>query len=370
MTFDYLIVGAGLFGATFAHIATKNGKKCLVIDKRSHVAGNCYTERVHEIDVHKYGPHIFHTSNIDIWNFVNEFTPFENYSHRVKAIHGQNVYSMPINMMTFHQIYGASTEDEAREALAKDIVLCSNPRNMEEWALANVGKLLYEKLIYGYSKKQWMKEPSKLSASLIQRLPLRFTWDDRYYNDTFEGIPQNGYTELVSNMLDDVKIELNVNYLTNEEKYAKLAKQIVYTGSLDELYDYSCGVLEYRTLWFDTDVLDYSSHQGLSQMNNTDVKVPHTRIIEHKFFHLNKKTEKTIITTEIPIGWNPEAERYYPVNDDINNAIHAEYVKLAKRDNLLFGGRLASFRYFDMHQVIGQAMMLARTQNLHLNKIA
>lgn len=362
--YDYLIVGAGLFGSTFAHLATKHGKKCLVIDKRDHIGGNCYTYNENNIIVHKYGPHIFHTSDKKIWDFVNNLTPFTNYSHRVKALHDKNVYSLPINMMTLHQLFGVTNESEAKEAIANDCIECQNPRNMEEWALANIGKKTYETLIYGYTKKQWMREPSTLPANILRRLPIRFTWDDRYYDDLYEGVPTLGYTKLFEGLLEGCDIELGTDYFSNRESFNGLAKQVIYSGMIDEFYDFNFGKLEYRTLEFQKHALDVHSYQGVAQMNHVSINVPYTRTIEYKHFDLmRKKTDSTIIVNELPIEWNDGCTPYYPINDDVNNAMYLEYTRLAKSENnVLFGGRLASFKYYDMHQVIGQAMNLWREQ--------
>lgn len=361
--FDYLIVGAGLFGSTFAHLATKLGKTCLVIDKRDHIGGNCYTYEQNNIHVHKYGPHIFHTSDEKIWKFVNSFTPFSNYSHRVKATNDGKIYSLPINLMTFHQVFGVTNVSEAQEALLNDLVTCQNPRNMEEWALANIGTKLYETLVYGYTKKQWMKEPSQLPASILRRLPIRFTWDDRYYDDTFEGIPIHGYTRLFEGLLANCKIELCVDYFANRENFNNLANKVVYTGKIDEFYEFCYGELQYRSLDFQTSVVQTNSVQGLAQMNYSSIDVPFTRMIEHKHFNLaHKQNNTTIITTELPTCWSADKIPYYPINDNVNNQLYSAYEKLAKNEKqVIFGGRLASFQYYDMHQVIAQAMKTAAT---------
>ena len=315
--YDFLIVGAGLFGSVFANRAKEMGKTSLLIDKRSHIGGNCYTENDSGIHTHVYGPHIFHTSNEEIWKFINRFASFNSYVNRPKVNFGGKIYSFPINLMTLHQVWGVNTPDEARKKLDEVRVNIDDPRNLEEWILSQVGKELYEKFIYGYTKKQWMKDPKDLPSSIIKRLPIRLTYDDNYFNDTYQGIPSNGYTEIFKNMLDGCEVELGVDYLKDRKKLNSLAKSVVYTGKIDEYFDYSHGELEYRSLRFERSRYENFDFQGNAIVNYTENEIPYTRITEHKHFNpenLNKVSH-TVITKEFPIEWNRNEVPYYPIGN-------------------------------------------------------
>jgi len=357
--FDYLIVGAGLFGSVFAHEMKKHKKSVLIIDQRSHIGGNCYTEKKHGIDVHVYGPHIFHTSNLKIWNFINQFTEFNNFIHRPKVKYGNNIYSFPINLFTLYQLWGVTTPEEAKKKLNEVKIKCDKPRNLEEWILSQVGQEVYEKFIYGYTKKQWMKEPKDLPSFIIKRLPIRLTFDDNYFNDPYQGIPVNGYTQIFENMLDGCHIELGVDFFLKKEKYSKMANKIVYTGKIDQFYDYFFGKLDYRTLKFENFEVD-GDFQGNAIINYTEFDIPWTRITEHKHFLTGKSFSKTIFTKEYPQEWNENSTPYYPINDIKNSTIYSNYEKLKQKEtSVIFGGRLADYQYYDMHQVIGSALRLA-----------
>ena len=360
--YDYLIVGSGLSGATFAHLANKSGKKCLVIDKRDHVGGNCYTKNVEGINVHVYGPHIFHTSNKSIWNFINKFSDFNHYVNRPKVISSGNIYSFPINMMTLYQLWGVKTPDEARKKLAEEtkayIDKYPSPRNMEEWALTQVGREIYDKFVYGYTTKQWKRSPDKLPASILKRLPIRLTWDDNYFEDCYQGIPKDGYTKIFENMLDGTEVELGVDFLKEKSKLESMCKRVFYTGCIDQLYDYCYGPLEYRTLRFDTQIVDSKDYQGNAIFNYNDLSVPWTRKIEHKHFEFSN-VDKTVVTTEYPEEWTKDSIPYYPVNDEANSSSYQKYELLAKRDEkYIIAGRLGKYKYFDMHQAIGATMKI------------
>lgn len=354
---DYLIVGAGLYGATFARLMKQAGKNCIVIDKRPHIAGNCYTKRKSGIDVHMYGPHIFHTNNKIIWQFVNTYAKFNRYTHKVKADYKHRLYSMPINLNTFSDLWGITCPQIAREKILK--VQLDRPNdNLEDWCLSQIGAEMYYKLIYGYTKKQWGREPKNLPASIIKRLPIRYSFDDNYFSDDYQGIPVEGYTTMVENMLIDIPVHLEEDYLKNQASWDKKAKRVVYTGGLDEFFDYCYDPLDWRSLSFEHKAYAVEDYQGMAQINFTHPDIPHTRKIEHKHFN-NTQTKHTIITTETPQQWSVGKERYYPVNDEQNNAKAAAYKKLINKSKYVFGGRLATYRYFDMHQVIASAMKRA-----------
>jgi UDP-galactopyranose mutase len=359
--YDFLIVGAGLFGAVFAEQAKKNNKKCLVIDKRSHIAGNCYTEKKDDIDIHKYGPHIFHTNNTKIWEYVNQFASFNNYINRPKVFFENKIFSFPINLFTLHQLWGVKSPEEAKQKLENVRIKNENPQNLEEWILDQVGLEIYEKFIYGYTKKQWNSEPKDLPKFIIKRLPIRLSYDDNYFFDKYQGIPTQGYTGMIQNMLDGVKVELEQDYFEKQHYWDSLAKNIVYTGHIDKFFQYSFGNLSYRSLKFETQKLLMSDYQGNAIINYTDYDIKHTRIIEHKHFNIDstKNNDLTYVTKEYPQNYvQNENEPFYPINNESNTLIYEKYFNITKkiRNKYIFGGRLAEYRYYDMHQVIGSAL--------------
>ena len=358
MKYDYLIVGAGLFGSVMARELTDAGKKCLVIDKRSHIAGNCYTRLEKGISVHQYGPHIFHTSDEKVWAYVNRFAKFNHFVYTPKVHYQNKLFSFPMNMMTFYQLWGVKTPDEARKKFEQIKEPISNPQNMEDWCLANIGRELYETFVRGYTKKQWGREPRLLPSFIIQRLPIRFTFDDNYFRDRFQGIPIGGYTAIFEKLLQGIDVELGVDFLPNRSLYQGRAKKTIYTGKIDEFYDYQFGELEYRTLRFEEEWRK-GDFQGNAAVNYTEEAVPYTRIIEHKHFEF-VNSEDTVITREYPEKWSREKTPYYPVNDERNNKIHERYQALAEKENsIVFGGRLADYKYYDMHQVVARALMMS-----------
>lgn len=355
MNYDFLIVGAGFFGATFARLAADNGKKCLIIDSRNHIGGNAYTRREDNIDIHVYGPHIFHTNDDDIWSFVNRFTKFNNFIYSPKSYVKGKLYSLPFNMNTFYEIWGCTTPDQAK-LIIESQKFRENPTNLEEQALSMVGKEIYELLIRDYTAKQWQKPPSELPTFIIKRLPTRYTFDNNYFDDKYQGIPIDGYTNMFENILNGIEVRLNINYFQNKSYWDSLAKTVVFTGKIDEYFDYEYGELEYRTLDFQHEKKEQSNYQGVSVINYPDLKTPWTRIIEHKHFVKNR-TQNTIITKEIPAKWNRDKVPYYPINDEKNTQIYKKYHEKTKAcSNIIFGGRLSEYRYYDMHQVIASAM--------------
>ncbi|MBR3199015.1 MAG: UDP-galactopyranose mutase [Bacilli bacterium] len=366
MKYDYLIVGAGLFGATFANLAHAKGKKVLVIDKRSHIAGNVYTENTCGINVHKYGAHIFHTDYKDVWDYVNSFVEFNRYTNSPVARYKDEIYNMPFNMNTFSKIWDdvftpedalRHINEERKEMDGKE------PANLEEQAISLIGRTIYEKLVKGYTEKQWNQNCKDLPAFIIKRLPVRLIYDNNYFNDRYQGIPIGGYTKLVEKMLEGIEVELNSNYFDEKEKYNKLAKKIVYTGMLDEFFDFKLGRLEYRSLKFDTKVLDTENFQGNAVVNYTGREVDYTRVIEHKHFEFVTDNPKTVVTYEYPDDWTYEKEAYYVINNDVNNKLAEEYKKLASKEkNVIFGGRLAEYRYYDMDDVIKAAFECAEKE--------
>ena len=362
--YDYLIVGAGLFGAVFAHEAQKKGKKCLVIDKRSHIGGNIYTEQTEDIEVHRYGAHIFHTSDREVWDYVQQFATFNRYTNSpVANFHGE-IYSMPFNMYTFNKMWGVVTPDEARLKIAEQVKesRIDNPKNLEEQAISLVGRDIYEKLVKGYTEKQWGRKATELPAFIIKRLPVRFTFDNNYFNDTYQGIPIGGYTRMVENMLEGIEVRLGVDFLENREALAAEAEKIVFTGMIDAYFDYRLGELEYRGLKFETEILDTENYQGNAVVNFTDDKTPYTRIIEHKHFEFGTQP-KTVVTREYPQKWVRGDEPYYPMNDDKNNSLYAKYKELAEKEtNVIFGGRLGQYQYYDMDDVIAAALQCAKNE--------
>ena len=357
MKYDYLIVGSGLFGATFANLAKKNGKKVLVIDRRETVGGNVYTENIEGINVHKYGAHIFHTDYKDVWNYVNSFVEFNRYTNSPIARIGDEVYNLPFNMNTFSKIWDDvfTPDDAIRHIESERKEITDEPKNLEEQAISLVGRTIYEKLIKGYTEKQWNKKCVDLPPFIIKRLPVRFVYDNNYFNDRFQGIPIGGYTKLVEKMLEGIEVRLNSNYFDDVDKYKSIAKKIVYTGPIDEYFNYSLGKLEWRSLKFDTKIFDCDNYQGNAVVNYTGRDVDFTRVIEHKHFE-ESTSDKTVVTFEYPCDYKDGMEKYYCVNDESNNKLADEYKKLAlKEENVIFGGRLAEYKYYDMDDVIKSA---------------
>ncbi len=364
MKYDYLIVGSGLFGSVFAREAKKKGKKCLVVEKRDHVGGNVYCEEIHGIQVHKYGAHIFHTSDREIWQYVNQFAEFNNYVNSPIARYKQELYNLPFNMNTFNKMWGVTTPKEAQDVIMEQIagLHIVRPANLEEQALSLVGRDVYEKLIKGYTEKQWGRECRELPAFIIRRLPLRFTYDNNYFNDRYQGIPVGGYTRLIERLLEGVEVRLKTDYLRHREELDGLAERVVYTGMIDQFYGYSMGVLEYRSLRFETEELKMENYQGNAVVNYTEKEVPYTRIIEHKHFEFGKQPT-TIISREYPSEWKKGDEPYYPINDERNDDIYERYKKRADEDGrVIFGGRLGSYRYYDMDKVIAEALKVCRKE--------
>ena len=364
MKYDYLVVGAGLYGAVFAYEAKKKGKTCLVIDKRDHIAGNIYCENVSGINVHKYGAHIFHTSDKKIWEYVNQFAEFNNYINSPVARYKNELYNLPFNMNTFSKMWNIATPQEAKDIIASQIadLNITEPKNLEEQALSLVGKDVYEKLIKGYTEKQWGRDCKDLPSFIIKRLPLRFIYDNNYFNDRYQGIPIGGYTKIVEKMLDGIEVRLNTNYLDNREEFDAMADKIVYTGMIDQFYDYKLGVLEYRSVRFETEELPMENYQGNAVVNYTEREVPYTRFIEHKHFEFGKQPT-TIISREYSSEWKKGDEPYYPVNNDKNNALYQQYKELADKEHkVIFGGRLGGYKYYDMDKVIAAALEMCEKE--------
>ena len=368
--YDYLIVGAGLFGAVFARQATDAGKKVLVIDKRPNIAGNVYTEDIEKINVHKYGAHIFHTNNKEVWEYVTKFAEFNRFTNSPVANYKGELYSLPFNMYTFNKMWNVITPQEAAakiEEQRKEAGI-TEPQNLEEQAISLVGKDIYEKLIKGYTEKQWGRDCKDLPSFIIKRLPVRLTFDNNYFNALYQGIPVGGYTKMVANMLDGIEVRLNTDYLENKDELDKLAEKVVYTGAIDAYFDYKLGALEYRSVRFDTEVLDTPNFQGNAAVNYTDRETPWTRIIEHKWFEFGKDDEgndipKTVISREYSSEWKVGDEPYYPVNDEKNGKLYQEYKKLAEDEkNVIFGGRLGEYKYYDMDAVIASALGLCEKE--------
>ena len=364
LNYDYLIVGAGLFGAVFAYEAVKRGKKCLVIDKRDHVAGNVYCEQIEEINVHKYGAHIFHTSDKEIWNYVNQFAEFNNYINSPIAVYKDELYNLPFNMNTFSKMWNIRTPQEAKEIIAGQIAKLNikNPQNLEEQALSLAGKDIYEKLIKGYTEKQWGKACRELPAFIIKRLPFRFTYNNNYFNDHFQGIPIGGYTKIVEKLLDGSTVLTGTNYFQFREEHQDIATKTVFTGMIDEYFAYRLGVLEHRSVRFETEILDYENYQGNAVVNYTEFEVPYTRIIEHKHFEFGTQTQ-TVVSREYSSEWKVGMEPYYPINDEKNTKLYEKYRELAdKEKKVIFGGRLGQYRYYDMDQVIKEALKAVNSE--------
>jgi UDP-galactopyranose mutase len=356
--YDYLIVGSGLFGAVFAHEAKKKGKRCLVIDKRNHSGGNIYCENVEGINVHKYGAHIFHTNDKPIWDYVNSFVEFNRYTNSPLAIFENELYNLPFNMNTFYQLWKVKTPAEVKAIIQSQIEQSgiTNPQNLEEQAISLVGTDIYYKLIKGYTEKQWGRDARELPAFIIKRLPVRFTYDNNYFNDKYQGIPVGGYNKLTEGLLDGIEVKLNTDYFANRAEWDAMADKLVFTGKIDEFYNYQFGQLQYRSLKFEHETLDMDNYQGNAVVNYTERHIPYTRIIEHKHFEFGTQP-KTVITREYPEEWNDQKEPYYPINDTHNTEVFKKYEQLAKTDShIVFGGRLAEYKYYDMHQVIGSAL--------------
>lgn len=356
--YDLLIVGSGLFGAVFAHEATKRGKTCLVIDKRPQAGGNVYCENIEGINVHKYGAHIFHTNDKYLWDYVNSFVEFNRYTNSPMAVYKGEMYNLPFNMNTFYQLWKVKTPEEARLKIQSQIdnLNIGEPQNLEEQALSLVGSDIYQKLIKGYTEKQWGRSALELPAFIIKRLPVRFTFDNNYFNDKYQGIPIGGYNKLIEGLLKGVPIELNVDYFKDRNAWNDIADSVIFTGKIDEYYDYSFGQLEYRSLEFEHETHNVVNYQGNAVVNYTEKEVPYTRIIEHKHFEFGTQP-KTVVTKEFSREWTPEREPYYPINDAKNNAVFKQYQNLSYNEtNVIFGGRLAEYKYYDMHQIVASAL--------------
>lgn len=374
--YDYLIVGAGLFGSVFAYEAKKAGRKCLVIDRRSHIGGNVYTEETEGINVHKYGAHIFHTSNKEVWDYMNSFVEFNRYTNSPIARYKDELYNLPFNMNTFHALWGVKTPEEAKEKIQEQMQEAlqqaekhagadgqlPEPQNLEEQALRLIGRDIYEKLIKGYTEKQWGKRATELPSFIIKRLPVRFTYDNNYFNDKYQGIPEGGYTKIIEKMLDGIEVRTNTDFFAQRAEFEQCAEKIVFTGMLDEFYGYRFGELEYRSLRFESETLDQENYQGNAVVNYTEYDVPYTRIIEHKHFEFGTQP-KTVVTREYPATWSKGDEPYYPMNDERNNTLFAQYKELADAEqNIIFGGRLGEYKYYDMHQVVARALEIVRAE--------
>ena len=356
--YDYLIVGAGLFGCVFAYEAKKRGKECLVIDKREHTGGNIYCEKIEDINVHKYGAHIFHTSDRKIWDYVCGFADFNNYINAPVAVYKDELYNLPFNMNTFSKMWGIRTPSEAKAKIEEQIkeLNITEPKNLEEQALSLVGRDVYEKLIKGYTEKQWARDCKELPSFIIKRLPLRFTYDNNYFNDRYQGIPIGGYNVIIDKMLDGVDVKLGVDYFDFIKENGDIADKTVFTGQIDRFFDYKLGVLEYRSVRFETEVIDTDNYQGNAVVNYTEREVPYTRIIEHKHFEFGKQP-KTVISKEYSSEWTTKDEPYYPINNERNNSLYEKYKSLAdSTPNVIFGGRLGQYKYYDMDKVIGAAL--------------
>ena len=374
--YDYLIVGSGLFGAIFAHEATKKGKKCLVIEKRENIGGNIYTENVKGINVHKYGAHIFHTSNKEIWDYINQFAEFNRYTNSPVANYKNELYNLPFNMNTFNRLWGVITPEQAMKKIEeeKQNSGISNPKNLEEQAISLVGTTIYEKLIKGYTEKQWGRKCTDLPSFIIKRLPVRLIFDNNYFNNKYQGIPVGGYTAIISKLLENIELKLNYDYFDHKDELDNIANKIVFTGPIDKFYNYEFGKLEYRSLKFETEELNIGNYQGNAVINYTDFETPYTRIIEHKHFEYakslgNEEPEKlknyTIITKEYPLMWDGNNEAYYPINNDKNNSLYERYKELSEKDNkVIFGGRLGTYKYYDMDKVIEEAINTLRKENI------
>lgn len=363
MKYDYLIVGSGLFGAVFAYCANKQGKRCLVIDKRPNLGGNLYCEETCGINVHKYGPHIFHTSNKEVWNFVNSIVEFNRFTESPVAFYKGKAYNLPFNMNTFSQMWGVLTPDEAKQKIAEQRKEMDGktPTNLEEQAISLVGRDIYERLIKGYTEKQWGRKCTELPPFIIKRLPVRFVYDNNYFNDIYQGVPVGGYNKLIDGLLKGIDTKINTDFFDNRSYYESVANKIVFTGKIDEFYGYRYGKLEYRTVKFENEILDTPNYQGLAQINYTEAEVPYTRIIEHKHFESFAddvyKNPKTVISKEFSVEWVDGMEPYYPINDEKNSALYNKYAELAQNeDSVIFGGRLAEYKYYDMGPIVEKVL--------------
>ena len=367
--YDYLIVGSGLFGAVFAEEAKKKGKSVLVIEKREHIAGNVYTEKVEGINFHKYGAHIFHTNNKKVWEYVNRFAEFNRFTNSPVANYKGEIYSMPFNMYTFNKMWGVVTPEEAMAKIEEQrSEIKGEPKNLEEQAISLVGRDIYEKLVKGYTEKQWGRDCTELPAFIIKRLPVRFTYDNNYFNANYQGIPVGGYTKMVENMLEGIEVKTGIDYLENKDEYDSMAEKVIYTGAIDAYFDYKLGNLEYRSVRFENEILDIPSFQGNAAVNYTDRETPWTRIIEHKWFEFGKDEDgndlpKTIISREYSSEWHMGDEPYYPVNDEKNNSLYEKYKELSEKEKkVIFGGRLGEYKYYDMDAVIASALELCEKE--------
>ena len=366
--YNYLIVGAGLFGATFAYEAAKRGKRVKIIEKENHIAGHIYTKNVDGINVHEYGAHIFHTSNKDIWDYINQFAEFNRYTNSPIANYKGEIYNMPFNMNTFNKMWGVITPEEALAKIneQRQEMAGKEPHNLEEQAISLIGRDIYEKLVKGYTEKQWGKKATELPAFIIRRLPVRLTYDNNYFNDTYQGIPIGGYTQIIEKMLDSdlIDVETGVDFFANKDQYLQDYPKIIFTGMIDQFFNYQLGTLEYRSLRFETEEVATANYQGNAVVNYTDTETPFTRIIEHKHFEFGSgNDQKSIITREYPKTWQKGDEPYYPVNNKVNNGLFAEYKELAKSEsNVIFGGRLGQYKYYDMHQVIQAALKTVKQE--------
>ena len=358
--YDYLIVGAGFFGAVFAHEAQKHGKRCLVVERRGHIGGNCYTADVESIHVHRYGAHIFHTSDQQIWTYINQFCTFNNYVNSPIANYRGEIYNMPFNMNTFSRLWNISTPAEAKAIIdAQRADAPVQPQNLEEQAISLVGRDIYEKLVKGYTEKQWGRPCTQLPAFIIRRLPVRFRYDNNYFNDRYQGIPEGGYTPIFEKLLDGIEVRLNCDYFDHRDELRAQCRKVVFTGPIDRYFDYCYGPLQFRSLRFESEVLDMENYQGNAVVNYTDRETPYTRVIEHKHFEFGTQP-KTVITREYPMDWHPGDEPYYTVNDEKNDQLYQRYAALAEREpDVLFGGRLGEYKYYDMDKVIASALGFA-----------
>ena len=364
MMYDYLIVGSGLFGSIFAYEAGKKGKQCLVVEKRDHIGGNIYTKEVEGIQVHQYGAHIFHTSNREVWEYVQQFAEFNRYTNSPVANYKGEIYNLPFNMNTFNKLWGVVTPAEAKAKIEEQAAAyrTEHPANLEEQALNLVGKDIYEKLIKGYTEKQWGHRATELPPEIIKRLPVRYIYDNNYFNDIYQGIPIGGYTAMIEKMLAKAEVRLGVDYLEHKDELDALAEKVVYTGPIDAYYGYQFGELEYRSVSFETEVLDQPNYQGNAVVNYTEYEVPYTRIIEHKHFEFGTQ-DKTVISREYPAAWKKGDEPYYPVNNEKNNMLYHSYKELAKEEKkVIFGGRLGTYKYMDMHHVVAEALRVTKEE--------
>ena len=362
--YNYLIVGSGLFGAVFAYEANKRGKKCLIIEKRNHIGGNIYTENIEGINVHKYGAHIFHTSNKKVWDYIQQFAEFNRYTNSPIARYKNEVYNMPFNMNTFNKLWGVFTPEEAKKKIEEELKNSNidEPKNLEEQAIKLVGQTIYEKLVKGYTEKQWGMKATELPAFIIKRLPVRFIYDNNYFNDLYQGIPIGGYTQIIEKMLFGIEVKLNYDYFEHKNELENISEKIIFTGPIDKYYDYKYGELEYRSVRFETEVLDMENYQGNAVVNYTEYEVPYTRIIEHKHFEFGTQP-KTVISKEYSDKWTKDKEPYYPINNDKNDLLYEKYKELASKDeNIIFGGRLGQYKYYDMHKVIEEALKCVKEE--------